>query len=306
MTQADNPRASYQAVADQIGIGMTIGEPQWATQWEILNNIADRYREGRVLICGDASHVHSPAGGQGMNGCMQDAFNLGWKLASVVGGGSDEGVLDTYEQERKPIGEQITLGAKSTHEIVMAFGKGLEDRISITRAPDWQDTTIRLISGLSHNYRDTVRLPEGVSTAAGPKPGERAPDGLLVREPRKRVFDLYRHPHFTLLLVPGVDAVRDLETARSLVNQLQETYPGQVVPRLISREQPSGFDIDGWVADETGEFESAYATGAEGRLILVRPDMYIGLNAPLSDARYVAPYLSQWLRPARVEVGSSA
>ncbi len=63
MTEAGNPRQSFQRVADQMSIGMKIGEPQWATQWEILNNIATRYREGRVLLCGDASHVHSPAVG---------------------------------------------------------------------------------------------------------------------------------------------------------------------------------------------------------------------------------------------------
>ena len=297
MTQADNPRASFQAVADEIGIGMTLGDPQWATQWEILNNIADRYREGRVLICGDASHVHSPAGGQGMNGCMQDAFNLGWKLASVVAGRSDETVLDSYERERKPIGEQITLGAKSTHEIVMAFGKGLEDRISITRAPDWQANTIRLISGLSHNYRDTVSIPEGLHTAAGPRPGERAPDALLVREPQKRVFDLFRHPYFTLLLVPARGGRRDLDIAQRLGSELEAVYPGQVIPRVISPEQPSGVDIDGWVADETGEFARAYGIESEGRLILVRPDMYIGLNAPLADSSHVITYLRQWLRP---------
>ena len=113
MTEAGNPRQSFQQVADQMGIGMKIGEPQWATQWEILNNIAARYREGRVLLCGDASHVHSPAGGQGMNGCMQDAFNLGWKLAAVVNGFAEPRILDTYERERRPIGEQITAGRES-------------------------------------------------------------------------------------------------------------------------------------------------------------------------------------------------
>ena len=65
--------------------------------------MVDRYRVGRVLLAGDAAHVHSPAGGQGMNTGIQDAYNLGWKLAFVMGGAPDW-VLDTYEEERLPVG----------------------------------------------------------------------------------------------------------------------------------------------------------------------------------------------------------
>ncbi|UWN51532.1 Pentachlorophenol 4-monooxygenase [Alcanivorax sp. ALC70] len=107
---AEDKRQAFQEVADRIGIGFKVGEPQWATSWQIRNNIAEKYRNNRMLICGDASHVHSPSGGQGMNGCMQDAFNLGWKLAAVYKGQAPERILDTYEVERKPIGEQISEG----------------------------------------------------------------------------------------------------------------------------------------------------------------------------------------------------
>jgi len=108
---ASHPRHAFQGVADRLGIGMQVGEPEWATAWAIRNNIAERYRNGRMLICGDASHVHSPSGGQGMNGCMQDAFNLGWKLAAVCKAEAEPSILDSYERERKPIGQQITEGA---------------------------------------------------------------------------------------------------------------------------------------------------------------------------------------------------
>ncbi len=296
MTEAENPRASFQAVADAIGIGMKLGEPHWASQWEIHNNIAESYRRGRVLLCGDASHVHSPAGGQGMNGCMQDAFNLGWKLAAVVHGAADATLLDSYERERKPIGEQITAGAKATHEIVMAFGKGLGDRIAITRTPGWQEQTIRVISGLAHNYRGVVETPEGASAVDGPQAGDRAPDAELVREPRKRVFDLFRHPRFTLLAFPGAGGASE---AKAACDAIEVRHPDRVQACLIAPSATSGFDADHWAPDAAGEARRAYGVGAsEGRLVLVRPDLYVAANCGPADGPRLAPFLDRWLRPA--------
>jgi 2-polyprenyl-6-methoxyphenol hydroxylase-like FAD-dependent oxidoreductase len=294
MTKAGRPRESFQRVADQMNIGMTLGEPQWATTWEILNNVADRYRTGRVLLCGDASHVHSPAGGQGMNGCMQDAFNLGWKLAAVVNGVSGQEILDTYEQERRPIGEQISAGAKATHDIVMAFGTGLEDRIKITQQPQWQDNSIRLISGLAHNYRDAVRVPHGLAPVPGPAPGDRAPDALLTGEPRRRVFDLLRHPGFTLLASPGDGEQGQLAVIGKAFNEIRDRFPGLVATRLVSQEPATGFDFDCSVLDTAGEFADQYSIGREGRLVLVRPDMYVGLSVAMDDAGRLAEYLDYW------------
>jgi NADPH-dependent dioxygenase len=294
MTEVGDPRQSFQQVADEMGVGMTIGEPQWATQWEILNNVADRYRKGRVLLCGDASHVHSPAGGQGMNGCMQDAFNLGWKLAAVVNGVACADVLDTYERERRPIGEQITAGAKATHDIVMAFGTGLADRIAITRQPEWQDNSTRLISGLSHNYRGAVRMPAALTPVPGPAAGERAPDALLTAEPRKRVFDLLRHPRFTLLASPGDGKSGQADVIGKVFDDLGARFPGKVNCRMITTEPAAGFDIDSNPVENTGEFAARYGIGNEGRLALIRPDMYVGLNAALGDAAALAEYLGYW------------
>ncbi|HEY1703918.1 MAG TPA: FAD-dependent monooxygenase [Trebonia sp.] len=294
MTAAGNPRRSFQRVADEMGIGMVIGEPQWATQWEILNNIADRYRKGRVLVCGDASHVHSPAGGQGMNGCMQDAFNVGWKLAAIVNGSASADILDTYERERRPIGEQISAGAKATHDIVMAFGTGLADRIAITRQPEWQDNSVRLISGLAHNYRDAVRVPPGLAAVPGPAAGERAPDALLTPEPGKRLFDLLRHPRFTLLASPGDGKSGQADIIAKVFADLTSRFPGKVACRLITSRPAAGFDIDSNPVETTGEFPARYEIGAEGRLVLVRPDMYVGLNAALGDAARLPEYLGYW------------
>ena len=81
--------------------------PKWLTRWGSSLRLASQYRVGRVFIGGDAAHTHSPAGGQGLNTGVQDAFNLGWKLALVVKGQAPETLLDTYNRERLAIGERV-------------------------------------------------------------------------------------------------------------------------------------------------------------------------------------------------------
>ncbi len=329
---AEDPRRAFQEVADRLGIGFRVGEPEWVTAWEIRNNIADRYRNGRMLICGDASHVHSPSGGQGMNGCMQDAFNLGWKLAAVVKGEADEAILDSYERERKPIGEQISEGAMATHEIVMGFGIEPEERLHYTQEPGWEARTIQLVSGLSHNYREVVSVPAGLRPLDGPRAGERAPDALLLREPRKRVYDVLRHPRFTLLIVPGAQAEAQTAAGRHLRDELERRHGDQVscclvvddrqrqaahpdpdravlARSLAVERRDTGFDFDHSVHDETGEILERYAIGDEGRLILVRPDLYVGMVCLPEEWRAVPEYLAQWFaqcQPARAASADAA
>jgi len=77
--------------------------PRWLSRFGNSTRLADHYRAGRALLAGDAAHIHSPAGGQGLNLGIQDAFNLGWKLAAEVGGWAPAGLLDSYHTERRPV-----------------------------------------------------------------------------------------------------------------------------------------------------------------------------------------------------------
>lgn len=290
-----DPQKAYQEVADKLGVGFKVGKPDWVTAWDVRNHMAERYRAGRLIICGDASHVHSPSGGQGMNCTMQDAFNLGWKLAAVFKGEADDSILNTYEKERKPIGSQVTEGALATHHIVMGFGVEPEDRLHLTKEPGWEERTIKLVSGLSHNYCDVTVLPEGLTPVSGPKPGERAPDALLVREPKRRLYDALRRPQFTVLVAPGTanpDNVIDIGT--SVRDKLNKLYPRQVSTYLISRQREQRFDIDHETVDELDEFETRYDIPAEGRLIVIRPDLYVGMACIPGEWEKLITYLSQW------------
>ncbi len=297
---AKDIRQAFQEVADRIGIGFKVGVPEWATSWEIRNNIAERYRTGRMLICGDASHVHSPSGGQGMNGCMQDAFNLGWKLAAVFKGEADDSILDTYERERKPIGEQISNGAMATHHIVMGFGIEPAERLPLTKAPGWEQNTIKLVSGLSHNYCDVVQLPSGLKAVAGPRAGARAPDCLLTKSPQRRLYDIYRRPQFTLLIVPGADDDENhIKIGIKARDALETKFPRLVSSHMISSNRDSGFDFDHRARDEQGAVAKLYEIGPEGRLVLVRPDLYVGVSCVPEDWAAIPKYLEQWYNVAQ-------
>jgi hypothetical protein len=232
-----------------------------------------------------------------MNVCMQDAFNLSWKLAAVLQGDADESVLDSYEAERKPIGALVTAGSKATHDIIMAYGEGLADRIKITQDPSWREEKVNLISGLSHSYRETAQLSVDLTPVPGPQPGDRAPDAVLRREPLTRLFDIIRDTRFTLLLLPRNENADDIEAASALSDLVHQEYGRWARAVAVSAICPPGFDVDHWWPDETGEFAGAYAISEnESRAILIRPDMYVLGSSSLAKADKLLAELSQWFR----------
>src|SRR5260221_12877809 len=85
------------------------------TRWEVIHVVAKKYRIGRVFLAGDAAHRHSPANGLGSNTSVQDSYNLAWKLALVLSGEADERLLDSYNDERQPVGRKVIDRAMKSH-----------------------------------------------------------------------------------------------------------------------------------------------------------------------------------------------
>ncbi|MFB6653710.1 rifampin monooxygenase [Streptomyces microflavus] len=96
-----------QRLRDLAGTDFGVHSPRWLSRFGDATRQAERYRMGRVLLAGDAAHIHPPTGGQGLNLGVQDAFNLGWKLAAEVNGWAPEGLLDSYHSERHPVGARV-------------------------------------------------------------------------------------------------------------------------------------------------------------------------------------------------------
>ncbi|MFB7824854.1 FAD-dependent monooxygenase [Streptomyces hydrogenans] len=162
-----------------------ITEVPWASDYRARAALADRFREGRVFLAGDAAHVHSPAGGQGLNTGVQDAYNLGWKLAQVLRHGAPAALLDSYEAERRPVAADVL---------------GLSTRLHRATADGDAPQRGRDVQQLGVGYRDSALAVD--TRAQGPgdavRAGDRAPDGP---HGDGRLFDLFRGPHFTLLAV---------------------------------------------------------------------------------------------------------
>lgn len=157
-----------------------VTDVSWASSFQPRAALADRFRDGRVFLAGDAAHVHSPAGGQGLNTSIQDAYNLGWKLAAVLRGEAGAALLDTYEEERLPIAAEMLGLSSRIHRGEMRRGKETQQL------------------GLGYRFSSLARetrqgLPDDALHA-----GDRAPDG---RRDGIRLFDTFRGPHWTLLTV---------------------------------------------------------------------------------------------------------
>nr|BFE73638.1 hypothetical protein GCM10020092_069390 [Actinoplanes digitatis] len=118
----DDFKRQLRAVA---GTDFGVHSPRWLSRFGDATRLADRYRVGRVLLAGDAAHIHPPIGGQGLNLGVQDAFNLGWKLAAQVRGWAPETLLDTYQAERHPVAEQVLDNTRAQTELLSA-GPGPE------------------------------------------------------------------------------------------------------------------------------------------------------------------------------------
>ncbi|MCK1797896.1 rifampin monooxygenase [Streptomyces sp. XM4193] len=129
--------------------------PRWISRFGDATRLAERYRVGRVLLAGDAAHIHPPAGGQGLNLGLQDAFNLGWKLAATVGGWAPDGLLDTYESERRPVAADV-LDNTRAQTLLMSTGPGaLALRALMSRLMEFDEVNrhlIEMVTALSTRY----------------------------------------------------------------------------------------------------------------------------------------------------------
>ena len=210
----------------------------WASAFNMNARLADRYRMGRVFLVGDAAHIHPPTGGQGLNTSVQDSYNLGWKLASVLKGAPDK-LLNSYEEERRPIAAGM-LGLAT--KLLDAHKRG-----EMRRG--------REVHQLDLGYPDSSLALEAPERSDGLMAGDRAPDAL-VRGPGgqpRRLFELFRGTHWTLL---GYEVQSDLVQPRA---------------GLHIRRIGAGGDI----LDDQGHLRCFYNLGS-GDWVLIRPDGYIG------------------------------
>ncbi|WFE31597.1 rifampin monooxygenase [Micromonospora sp. WMMD975] len=131
------------------GTDFGVHSPRWLSRFGDATRLADRYRVGRVLLAGDAAHVHPPLGGQGLNLGLQDAFNLGWKLAAEVGGWAPAGLLDTYESERRPVAADVLDNTRAQTELMSLDPGPQAVRRLLTELMDVEEVNRHLIEKIT-------------------------------------------------------------------------------------------------------------------------------------------------------------
>ena len=272
------PEQGFQRLLDQHFDNVSIGDVVWHSKWESRVQLAKTYRSGNIFLASDSAHVHSTTGGQGMNCCMQDAYNLGWKLALVTKGQAGPELLDSYEAERRPIAEQVIWAASSLHEIFMGHGKDISERSQRMNDPEFINAVIGRCSGISYTYRDYVEQPGSLSVIAGPVIGDRAPDVDL--RDGSTLFDFTRHPDFSLIAING-NANGDRQVLEKILHRVRDRF-GVLVRSQI-------------VATEPG-VEKYYGKESRSRLYLIRPDGYIGYRCLAEEAGQLESYLENLLK----------
>ena len=281
--------ADIQAAIDELApAGTQASNLRWSSIFRIKHGIVDRYRVGRVFVAGDAAHLHPPAGGQGMNTGIQDAWNLGWKLALAVRGEAAPGLLDSYEAERRPAGKEIVDRA-----VRIAFTDEID--MDDERRQFLTDMQMTLTYAESPLVGEAMSLP-GVSGTA-PAPGDRAPDAHGLRRigvgHPVRVFDLTRGTSHTLLLYADASVTEgEVFRFQALADSLREPCAGQLNAYvLLSSEAPLPARLALPVLrDADDQFRVAYGvTGACAYLI--RPDGHVGFRSSPVEATALHEHL---------------
>jgi len=303
----------------------TLSNPTWMSNFTINRRMVDRYRVGRAFLAGDAAHVHSPFGAQGMNTGIQDAFNLAWKLALVVQGEASARLLDTYEEERLPVARRVLAQTDTNTRVLLSDNPIMrflrEHVLTLDRV---QAYAARRSSQLFVNYRSSslsrshggTRIAKSTGMAipwarasgkaglkdllrfrGGPRAGDRAPDGPSIRAASREKTSLFREfrgTGFSLLLFGGTVRTETGNARLSEIARRVEGLPGNPVKTHLivgADSAPEGLAREGSVLlDGSGSLHELYGASTES-LYLIRPDGYVGFRSQPAEVEPLIEYL---------------
>ena len=263
------PRIALQEILDAAGLPAAIARLAWSARVPLQHRIADSFRSGRVFLAGDAAHTHSPAGGQGMNTGIQDALNLGWKLAYAARGGRPHtALLASYEQERRPVAQRVLA---LTHLIFFA-------EASTTPVARWVRSRLAplVAPGVPVVLRRRRLVAEGVRTLSQLRT---------------------RYPHSPISIDLGPTEALSLRVGDRLADEivahggrrvgLQELTASPGVHLLACRDAPPLHVRGGDSRVAVHRIEDR----AGGGVVAVRPDGYVGFRSPVADSGQISAWL---------------
>jgi 3-(3-hydroxy-phenyl)propionate hydroxylase len=278
------------------GFACRLTAPRWRARYRTSHRYANRFAQGRAFICGDAAHVHVPIGGQGMNTGIQDAFNLGWKLAGVVKGELRESVLPSYHDERHPVAEQLIRGTDFAYTGLLHPSEARQRAIRLFGPFLVRNERVQaLVRGTLeelHVAYPASPLNLDLGGARGPKPGERVLDATFVRDADKAtvtLVELTRGEAWTLLLFSGLHPQPEDTAARAaLAREIGARFGARVAVFGVEAQAPAAPVAPATtLLDLLHEGHERYGV-ADPAFALLRPDTYVAARGPLrSGARLV-------------------
>jgi 2-polyprenyl-6-methoxyphenol hydroxylase-like FAD-dependent oxidoreductase len=267
------------SIQGETGTELAFRQCNWFSTYRIHHRAAERFRDRRCFLLGDAAHVHSPAGAQGMNTGLQDAYNLAWKLALVVQGRAAPALLDTYEQERIPVAKRLLETTDRAFQLVVSeswIAAVMRTRIialiaaTAMRFEAVRRFAFRTISQVGISYPDSAlsQAPSGVPPTA-PKAGDRFPWLRVQVDGDGAVNDLYRETQDTCFNLLAFGQQATALPAGGLVRS-------HVIP-----------------SDSSNDAALGRANIVAPSFYLLRPDGYVGLCGGRLDAALIARYLAE-------------
>ena len=268
----------FNCIADEILSGhLNMKECAWITPFYLKHRCVASYKKGNAFLLGDAAHVHSPVGGQGMNTGIQDACNLAWKLSYVIKNQIPENILETYQEERLPVGKTLL----KTTDRVFSFISSLNPFLrrarcfmipffmkNIVKIPFIYKNIIPSMMMLKTHYKSSSLSK--MSDKSLISAGERAPDGTLSKG--KRLFELMNDEMFHLFVF-------------STKEKLKKTLPSIISVHYFSKDIAQSYAH----FDSKGEIHLLYKAKV-GTIYLIRPDGYIAFSGSVNDLEVVLGY----------------
>ncbi len=260
-----------------------ISDPHWLGAFRIRDRVLESYRSGRCLLAGDSAHVHSPAGGQGMNTGIQDAVNLGWKIAMHARGIGSETLIDSYSEERVAVGQKVVATTTRLTDVVTSRNPFVQvirnTAIHIgSGIPMVQKMITQALSMVVVNYRKVgIRGNDAIHRHhASIDAGDRVPYLTTESGEPLKLWPALAADRFTLLVVESADTPGFEHAVAVMSEGLPESIRSAIQVVVVPRSQASCSAAEHVVLDEHGLLHEAAGFLGHGA-ILVRPDRYVGL-----------------------------
>jgi 2-polyprenyl-6-methoxyphenol hydroxylase-like FAD-dependent oxidoreductase len=268
---------------------LKIEQVNWFTIYKLHHRMAEKFSDGRCFLIGDAAHIHSPVGGQGMNTGLQDAYNLGWKLAAVINGQIRETILASYAAERMPVAKDLLNTTDRMFNLITSrkWFNGLLKRYIMPNVLNlvWKNEKLRKfffkrVSQTSINYRDSkINLQLGHAHAAHIKAGDRLPYMEIFDEKKKAKTDIHTwcsKPGFTLITLGDIKE----GFLFTLAKWITQDYQGGI---NFFHLPPSNTN---WHIFDAFEVKAGMR-----KALIIRPDMHIGYINDTVDIEMMNNYL---------------